>query len=105
MTFKVIWSHSAENRLIDIYNYYSEKASPKIAKKLVRELIQASINLKHTPFIGQIEPLLTHRSNEYRYLVVRSYKIIYSPFPEIGEIQVADVFDCRQNPEKIKRAQ
>jgi plasmid stabilization system protein ParE len=102
---KVIWSHSAENRLLDIYNYYSLKASPAVAKKLVKELIQASIKLQQTPFIGQIEPLLTHRSSEYRYLVVKSYKIIYCPFPELGEIRVADVFDCRQNPEKMTEIQ
>lgn len=82
MAYKVIWSHSAEYRLVDIYNYYPLKASPSIARKLVRELIQASIKLKKAPFIGQTEPLLSHRSFEYRYLVVKSYKLIYSPFPE-----------------------
>nr|WP_264554426.1 hypothetical protein [Flavobacterium sp. N1861] len=56
-----------------------------------------------TPEIGQEESLLKQRSVHYRYLVFKNYKIIYSIDNEKGFIKIADVFDTRQNPLKIKR--
>jgi hypothetical protein len=38
---------------------------------------------------------------DFRYLVESNYKIIYWKEDEI--ITIASVFDCRQNPEKIKK--
>jgi hypothetical protein len=49
--------------------------------------------------IGQKEPLLSHLSNAYRYLVEDNYKIIYHHADRLIVIDM--VFDTRQNPEKI----
>ncbi|MDO7174099.1 hypothetical protein [Mariniflexile sp. AS56] len=56
-----------------------------------------------TPLIGQEEELLKHRETQYRYLVFRNYKLIYSVDNQNGFIKIADVFDTRQNPPKLKR--
>ena len=51
----------------------------------------------------QIEDLLVDRDHIYRYIVCDNYKIIYSVNIELKLIKIADVFDTRQNPIKIKR--
>ena len=51
----------------------------------------------------QYEELLIERNDNYRYIVCGNYKIIYSVDIEEQLIKIADVFDTRQNPIKIKR--
>ncbi len=103
MKLKVIWSLFAEIELDKIYEYYKKNASIKVANKLVREIILESENLKNSPFIGQKEIRLRERKIEYRYLVYKNYKLIYSVNEKAGFIKIADVFDTRQYPSKIKR--
>ena len=103
MPLKIIWSEFAETQLDEIYEYYEKKASSRIAKKLVKGIINAPKKLIKTPHIGQEEDLLKQRKIEYRYLVFKNYKLIYSVDTENGFIKIADVFDTRQNPPKLKR--
>ncbi|SNA79961.1 Putative plasmid stabilization system protein (fragment) [Flavobacterium psychrophilum] len=51
----------------------------------------------------QTEELLIDREEIYRYIVCDDYKIIYSVDIKLKFIKIADVFDTRQNPIKIKR--
>jgi len=103
MTLKIIWSEFAETQLDEIYEYYEKKASPRVAKKLLREIINEPKKLIKLPLIGQEEELLKQRETEYRYLVFKNYKLIYSIDNQNGFIKIADVFDTRQNPPKLKR--
>eukprot|EP01093_Parvamoeba_rugata_P012081 TRINITY_DN3463_c0_g4_i1.p1 TRINITY_DN3463_c0_g4~~TRINITY_DN3463_c0_g4_i1.p1 ORF type:complete len:106 (+),score=13.01 TRINITY_DN3463_c0_g4_i1:443-760(+) len=103
MTLKIIWSEFAETQLDEIYKYYEKKASPQIAKKLLKGIINEPKKLIKTPLIGQEEELLKQREIHYRYLIFKNYKLIYSVDMENGFIKIADVFDTRQNPPKIKR--
>ena len=103
MPFKIIWSEFAETQLDDIFDYYQKEAGPLIAKKLLKGIINDAKKLLQSPLIGQEEELLKHRGVKYRYLVVKNYKLIYSVDQENGLIKIADVFDTRQNPSKIKR--
>ena len=103
MVLKIIWSEFAETQLDEIYEYYEKRASPRIAKKLLKGIINEPNKLIKTPQIGQEEELLKHRETEYRYLVYKNYKLIYSVDTENGFIKISDVFDTRQNPPKLKR--
>ena len=98
MTLKIIWSVFAETQLDEIYEYYEKNASPRVAKKLVKGIIDEPKKLIKTPQIGQEEELLKQRETEYRYLVFKNYKLIYSVDIQNGFIKIADVFDTRQNP-------
>jgi toxin ParE1/3/4 len=98
---KVFWTDTARNQLEDIFNYYSEKANLNTAKKLIGKIIDRTIQLENNPLSGTKEPLLQQRKFEYRYLVEGHYKIIY--WIDGNYIQVASIFDCRQNPVKMKR--
>jgi toxin ParE1/3/4 len=101
MGLTVYWTHFAENKLDDIYKYYKERAGVRIAKKLVSDLVNKTLELEKNPLIGQKELLLTDRIQEFRYLVYKSYKIIYWVNIEKKRIEVFNLFDCRQDPKKI----
>ena len=101
MEIKVLWTETALNNLEDIFEYYKYKASVRVARNLVKGLVKSTLKIQNSPLIGKREELLIGRKFEYRFLVVGNYKIIY--WIEHSYIKIATVFDCRQNPEKIKK--
>jgi toxin ParE1/3/4 len=100
MELIVLWTDTAKFQLEDIYNYHVEKASHRVARKLVKSIVDRTIHLDKNPKMGSLEPLLSKKKIEYRYLVEGNYKIIY--WKHDNYIKIATVFDCRQNPEKMK---
>ena len=102
MALTVYWTQFAENKLEDIFSYYENKAGLRVAKKLVFEIVDKTIGLEKNLSIGQKEPLLADRSENFRYLIYKSYKIIYRNNNIRKRIEIVNVFDCRQNPKKIK---
>lgn len=103
MKLKIIWSQFAETEIDKIYDYYLEKAGIRVAKKIIQEIISEPNKLLSNNLSTQIEELLLDRESKYHYLVCKNYKIIYSIDKENKLIQIADVFDTRQNPVKLKR--
>jgi len=103
MALKIFWTDFSKGELRLIFNYYKEKASLKIARKLVLELTHEVIKLQSQPYTGQKEELLIDKVQEFRYLVHRNYKIIYWVNMQKNRIEITDVFDTRQNPMKIDR--
>ncbi len=101
MSLIVYWTTFAENKLTDIYNYYETEASFEVAQKLVDGIIDKTISLNKNPNIGQIEDLLSDRPQCFRYLVFKNYKIIYWINTSKNRIDIVNVFDCRQNPQKM----
>jgi toxin ParE1/3/4 len=101
MELTVYWTQFAENKLEDVFAYYSEKVSISLANRLINDIIDKSIELEKNPFIGQRELLLADRIQEFRYLVYKSYKIIYWINRKKQRIEIVNLFDCRQNPQKI----
>jgi len=101
MDLAVFWSQLAEDKLFDIFTFYKQKASEKVATKIINEIVDATIDLDKNPKIGQIEQFLIDRKEEFRYLVSSNYKIIYYINTEAKRIIIANIFDARQNPEKL----
>ena len=102
MALTVYWTQFAEDKLEDAFSYHSTKASVRIALRLVDNIIDKSLELKKNPLIGQKELLLSDRFQEFRYLVYKNYKIVYWVNQEKQRIEIVNLFDCRQNPEKMK---
>ena len=101
MDLNVFWTDTAIERLEEIFDYYKNKVNLEVARSIVSAIVDSTIRLETQPTIGQLEDLLKDRTIEYRHLVSGNYKIIYwidEPF-----IKIATVFDCRQNPIKIKK--
>ncbi len=101
MEVKVLWSDTSLVQLQEIFDYYSFKASPNVARKIIKGIVKKSILLESNPLIGVKEPLLVDRPFEYRFIVETNYKIIYRFNDNIARI--VSVFDCRQNPQKLDR--
>jgi plasmid stabilization system protein ParE len=99
--FKILWTDFAINQLKDIFDYHLVKASPNIAQRLVQKIIDATIILENNPKAGRKEDLLKTRPQDFRFIIVKNYKIIYWIDYEFNTIFVAMVFDTRQNPKKI----
>ncbi len=100
MELTVFWTDTARFQLEDIFNYYKDKASLSVARKLVNQIIERTIQLVNNPDSGPKEPMLSERKKEFRYLIEGNYKIIY--WKQDNYLNIATVFDCRQNPSKIK---
>ncbi len=101
MELEVYWLELAENKLEEIYNYYSIKASKKIAKKLINGIVDTTIGIDKQPEIGQIENNLSNRHQHFRYLVFKNYKIVYWINYDSKRIEIANIFDTRQDPQKL----
>lgn len=102
MEYQVVWTAFAKEQLKQIYFYYEKKASLTIAQKITNELVASTILLQKTPRVGQREELLLERKEEIRYLISKHNKIIYLVNDNSKQVVVLDVFDTRQNPDKIK---
>jgi toxin ParE1/3/4 len=100
MEIRVLWSATSLRQLKDIFDYYSLKASVTVADKLVKKIVEKSIQLETNPLAGPKEPLLEKKQYEYRYLVAGNYKLIYRFSYPI--IRIVAVYDCRQNPTKLE---
>lgn len=96
---KVIWSDFAIENLKDIFEYYSINANKKVAHVIRKQILDATQQLKENPESGQRELCLESLEQVYRYLVVSNYKIIYR-FDD-NQIFINDVFDTRQDPNKM----
>jgi toxin ParE1/3/4 len=101
MEIRIEWSEQSEIQLKDLFDYYSFKVSPRIARKIINRILDRVSILESNPSAGPIEELLSEYTEEFRYLVESNYKIIY--WKKGNLITIASVFDCRQNPEKIKK--
>ncbi len=96
---KIVWTDFASSTLQEIFNYYSKKASRKIANEIKSRIFAATKVLPRQPQLGQEELTLIKLNQGHRYIVEGNYKIIYRIKDE--DIIITDVFDCRQDPVKM----
>ena len=78
ITFRILWSDFAINQLKDIFDYHLIYATRNIAQKLTQKIIDATIILENNPKIGRNEVLFETRSQEFRFIIVKNYKIIWT---------------------------
>ena len=104
MGIEIHWTDFAKSGLKNIFDYYKEKGSLKIAKQICKEIIEKADSLSTYPKIGVVEELLKERTQEFQYVVSTNYKIIYWINNEKSQIEIIDIFDTQQHPDKITRA-
>lgn len=103
MELKVVWTKTAENKLLDVFEYYQQIAGTNVAQKLVDGIVEASLLLQRNPLGNQKEILLEHKSEEFRSAIYKNYKIIYW-IDDINKIVfISNLFDSRQSPTKINK--
>lgn len=103
MELKLNWTEYSKNELRKIFLYYKSKSNLKTAKNIVEQISKEVLILEKYPFIGQIEEQLVDRKEEFRYFLYSNHKIVYYVNLEINLVEIVDIFDCRQEPLKIKR--
>jgi plasmid stabilization system protein ParE len=100
MEMKIVWSKLAQKQLKNIFHFYNTKVSLRIAQKFVTIIIQKISVLENNPYLGTKEKLLSEYPQEYRFLLVGNYKVIYQI--QHFTIFISSIFDCRRNPEELK---
>jgi plasmid stabilization system protein ParE len=92
-------SEYAAARIDDIWVYYAAESSERVADRITTKIVDDIDWLLDHPRGGQFEPLLDHLDLGHRRKVSGNYKIIYRIIDDL--IFVSDVFDTRQDPEKM----
>ncbi|QXP59223.1 type II toxin-antitoxin system RelE/ParE family toxin [Olleya sp. HaHaR_3_96] len=96
---KIVWTDFAIRNLKDIFDYYAIEVNKKLAHKIRKQILKSSKQLLKNPNSGPIEPNLTILNKNHKYLISEHYKLIYRIVG--NEIIINDVFDTRQNPNKM----
>jgi len=98
---KLLFSPEAKEDMDSIFYFYAQY-NEEYAYRLYNQFIERAENLLHFPKMAPVEELLKEYTEEYRSLLVQNtYKLVY--FIENETIHVVAVFDCRQNPQKMKK--
>ncbi|MCD7935419.1 MAG: type II toxin-antitoxin system RelE/ParE family toxin [Tannerellaceae bacterium] len=93
---KIVWSVQAAEDLKTIYHFY-EVHNRKAARSIYKRIRKETKRLAQYPYMAAIEILLIDEPAEYRSLVVlQKFKVIY--VVENDKINIAHVWDCRQDP-------
>jgi addiction module RelE/StbE family toxin len=100
MKLKLLFAPEALEDMEKIYHYYAEQ-NATYAVELYNRIIEEAEQLQYFPQMAQKEPFLKEYTEEYRSLIVENnYKLVY--FVENETVNIVAVFDCRQNPQKLK---
>ena len=98
--YRIQWTKKAITQLEKIADYYVEY-SPTAAQSIISAIFRKVVLLEIYPLSYPIEPLLEQLYKQHRFMICGNYKIIFRVVEKDVFIHV--VFDCRQNPKKLKR--
>ena len=98
---KVKFTASSRKRLRYIESYHTKNGNRTKGRKITREVRKKAKKLEEYPYMGQEEEELKEVGLGHRYLLVEPlYKLIYLIIKPI--IYITDIFDTRQDPNKMK---
>jgi len=100
--FKVVISRPAANNLKEIVDYYRRKASPEVARKVRRNLIDETKTLERLPESKPLLPVKEKTEPPYRYTKKWSFKIIFQVHKKEDTVSVIDYLHDKESPEKWK---
>lgn len=72
---KIIWTDFAIENLKIIFEYYAEKANKKVAHKIRKQILHSTRQLIQNPKSGQIELYLEKLNDQYRYILIKNFKL------------------------------
>jgi plasmid stabilization system protein ParE len=92
---KIDWTGTAKSALKTVFKYHAEY-SESAAENLINEIVDTadSIVFAKQYQVDEINP-------NYRRIVVRDYKVLYSEQNNI--IQIMNVVNTTQSPEELKK--
>lgn len=97
----VIWTEDAITQFRATYRYLLGVAGKNVAKRMANKIESTAAKLATHPKMGAVEEYLKQMPEGYRSFVVhKNYKLAYHI--ENQTIYISALFDCRQNPAKLK---
>jgi len=97
---KLVYTEQALISLEELLEFIATKVSHEKIIEIRDQILDRADTLLLQPLKGQKEPFLEHLGLGHRRLVESHFKIIYRV---VGEyIYVTDIFDSRQDPDKMK---
>jgi plasmid stabilization system protein ParE len=97
---EVIFTDQSLKSLTEILDFIRDSVSEEKVDEIKNKIINKTDILLTNPHAGQKELNLEHLGTGHRRLIERNYKIVYRIEGNI--IYITDIFDSRQNPEKMK---
>ena len=97
---KIIISVPAKEDIKSIFDYYSRKASNKVAHSIRKKILDEIKSLSNF-YEFQDEEYLERANMGHKRCIVGNYKIIYRVV-DANTINITDVFDTRKNPTRIQ---
>ncbi|HKM92900.1 MAG TPA: type II toxin-antitoxin system RelE/ParE family toxin [Prolixibacteraceae bacterium] len=97
---KLVYTEQALESLEEALSFITPNVSPKKLIEIRDNILNAADTLLLQPKQGQAETYLAHLRLGHRRLVISHYKIIYRIIG--ATIYVTDIFDSRQDPDKMK---
>ena len=98
---KIFFTKNAEDDIKSIF-YFNSALNKSFAKKIQQQIYHEIRILTIHPYSAPIEPLLHHKTETFRSLIIVGgrYKVIY--VVKEDSIHIYVIFDCRRNPANIK---
>ena len=103
MGMKLYWTEFSKKELKTIFNFYKDKVNIITSKRIIDNIVDSVEVLVIYPEIGMIDPKLSNNQSKIRFIISTNYKILYKINNEKNRIEILDIFDARQNPNKIAR--
>ena len=101
---EVIWNKQAESEWRNKMLYGLEEFGQTTALRFVQRTNEIITIIRKHPKAGLREPLLCSKKHVYRYFhLVGSLKLIYYYVESSDTIRVADIWDSRREPSKLRR--
>ena len=96
---KIAYDIEARRQIGEIFRYGKKKFGTSTALKYKEAIRHTILHLKQHPFMGSIEGNLSDTKHEYRYLLVKPYKIIYSVKDET--VRIHFFWHTSQDPDTL----
>lgn len=96
----VEWTPDAIVQTNEMLQYTELYFGKKAAKRIAKEIASNNRRLVDNPHLGPIEPILSHRTKEYRHINVDSnYKMLY--YVAHDTIYVVGLWHQSRNPKRM----
>ena len=97
---QIIWTKKASGQFERAIKYIFKEQGFFYADTVREKILLTTALLESQPQIGTIEPLLTYKKFEYRFLLVWSYKIIYRTTKD--KVILYRVFHTSRSPKTLE---
>jgi toxin ParE1/3/4 len=97
---KLVFTYTAIEHFNEALDFLADKVSADKLNEIRDGILSTADQLIINPHLGQVEKYLEHLELGHRRIIDGNYKIIYRIEGEI--IFVTDIFDCRQDPSRMR---